>query len=392
MVGGRWLKEALQRALALHDQAGAGEEKGTTMKRDDRFRPEFEDNDVGRIKAETWDATDTEVDAILAAYGVPSTGELEKPGCYLQMTHPADQVERRRANDIVLVPLGSTELHGPHGVGAQDTLQVTRLCEAVRRHTAEQGRAVNLAWPPWLYGNHPKHHVGLIGTIPVSTTVLRQQLVDVVFGLWSQGYRKIIFVNNHAQHWVIAQAIDDFLLRYPELSAFMVAFDWCCAMSEFFRTKDRGGPFEDDFVHGDETETSLALLLAPEMVDMSRAVDTKIRAYLPDGHFNKSASQRNRPNLWWSVRNNVPLETIAQPEGVLGRATLASAEKAKRPVAAALRYLTLLIEHILETFPPDTVPPIEEVTLFTEKETRGYYKKLGEEGYKNPYRLWKPYD
>lgn len=354
--------------------------------------PEFEDTAVGRLKQEIWEASDAEIDRILTdEYGVPSPGEMETPGTYIQNTHPRELTERRKRNDIVMVPLGSTELHGPHSVSAQDTLQVTRLVEAVRRATRKQEREVALAYPPWPYGNHPKHHIGLIGTIPISQSVLEKLLVDVMFGLWSQGYRKMVFVNNHAQHWVISGAIDIFSLRYPELPFYAVAFDWCTAMSEFFRTRDRGGPFEDDFIHADEAETSLALLLAPETVDMSRAVDTVPVGYLPEGHFNKSANQRSRPNQWWSVRNNTPLEMVATPVGVVGRSTLASADKAKRAVAAALRYQSLLIDQILEAFPPGVTPPTEEVTLFDEREIEGYLKEPDEPGYQNPYRIWRPF-
>lgn len=243
--------------------------------------PEFENTTVGQLKEQLWRAGDKEINGILGEYGVPSAGEMEKPGVYLQMTHPKEIEERLSRNDIVLIPLGSTEKHGPHSVGAQDTLQVTRICEAVRRFTARQGREVGLAQPPWLYGNHPSHHIGMIGTIPVSPNVLYKQLVDVMFGLWAMGYRKMIFVNNHAQHWVITQAQDEFCYRYPMLPNYSVNYDWHSAVSEFFRTKDRGGPFEDDFIHGDEAETSLPLLLAPETVDMSRAVNTQPHGYLP---------------------------------------------------------------------------------------------------------------
>jgi creatinine amidohydrolase len=354
--------------------------------------PEFEDTSVGRLKREIWDADDDEIDRILREeFLIPSPGEIETPGSYIQMTHPDVLARRREMNDIVLVPLGSTELHGPHSVSAQDTLQVTRLVEGVRRATARRDREVALAHSPWTYGNHPKHHVGLIGTIPISQSVLEMLLVDVMFGLWSLGYRKMIFVNNHAQHWVISGAIDRFALRYPELPFLALAVDWCCTMAEFFRTEDRGGPFQDDFVHADEAETSLALLLAPETVDMAKAVDTAPHSYLPDGHFNKSASQRSRPNLWWAVRNNTPLEMVATPVGVVGRATLASAEKAKRAVAGASRYLMLLIDEILEVFPPGSPPPIEDVTLFDRSEIEGYLKRPDEPGYRNPYRIWRPF-
>jgi creatinine amidohydrolase len=77
---------------------------------------------------------------------------------------------------------------------------------------------------------------------------------------------------------------------------------------------------------------------------------------------------------------------------VVGRATLASGDKAKRAVAAALGYLTLLVEDILETFPPGVLPPIEEVTLFRREEIEGFLVKPGEPGYRNPYLLWRPFE
>jgi creatinine amidohydrolase len=352
----------------------------------------FEKNRVGNLKSRLWNASAKEIDELLKEYEVPSRGEKDKPGCYIQNTVRAEQLKKKERNDVVLIPLGSTELHGFHCASGQDTLQVERLCEAMRRYTAKKGREVNIAMSPWIYGNHPKHHVGMLGTIPISPSTLERQLVDLMFGLWADGYRKFIFINNHAQHWIISSAIDMFGLRYPELSFYAVAFDWCSAVWEFFQTQDKGGPFVEDFIHADEAETSLMLLLASEMVDMKQAVNTKPRGYLPDGHFNKSANQLAfRPNLWWSVRNNAPLEFVATPEGVVGSATLATAEKAKRPVAAALAYLTLLHDDILERFPVGTLPPIEEVTLFKKEEIEGYMKKPDEPGYKNPYRLWRPY-
>lgn len=351
--------------------------------------PEFEENAVGNLKKEVWHASDAEIDGFLRDFNIPSAGEMDKPGCYIHTTLPRRQQKRLEKNDIVLIPLGSTEVHGYHSVPSQDTLQVTRMSEAVRRYTAKKDKEVSIALPPWIYGNHPKHHVGMMGTIPISPDTLKQLLVDVMFGLWAQGLRKFIFINNHAQHWLIVSAMDEFGLRYPELPYYAVAFDWCSAVWEFFQ---RGINFEENFIHADEAETSLMLLLAPEMVDMSQAIDTESRAYLPDGHFNKSANQLvHRPNLWYSVRDNVPLEIIANPEGTIGSATKASAEKAKRPVVAALRYLTLLIDDILATFPPGILPPIEEVTLYRNEEIEGYLKKPGEPGYKNPYRLWRPY-
>jgi creatinine amidohydrolase len=72
---------------------------------------------------------------------------------------------------------------------------------------------------------------------------------------------------------------------------------------------------------------------------------------------------------------------------VVGKATHGTAEKAKRPVAAILRYLTLLNDQILEAFPAGTVPPVEEVTLRTEAEMEPYLREPLSEGWKPVYQL-----
>ena len=44
----------------------------------------FEDNAVGRLKKEIWEASDARIDAWLAEYGMPSPCEWAKPGAYIQ--------------------------------------------------------------------------------------------------------------------------------------------------------------------------------------------------------------------------------------------------------------------------------------------------------------------
>jgi creatinine amidohydrolase len=93
----------------------------------------FEKTSVGKLKERLWNASDKEIDAILKDYGIPSPGEMEKPGSYIQNTLRTELVENRRKNDIVLIPIGSTENHGAHTVSGFDTFLVTRIAEAVRR-------------------------------------------------------------------------------------------------------------------------------------------------------------------------------------------------------------------------------------------------------------------
>jgi creatinine amidohydrolase/Fe(II)-dependent formamide hydrolase-like protein len=346
----------------------------------------FEDNAVGRLKKAVWEASDEEIDAILAEYGIPSPVEWGKPGSYIQTTIRHQVEANRRKNDIVFIPVGCTELHGRHLASASDTLYVSQIVEGVRRYTARHGAPVNLALPPLMYGAHPYHHLGMPGTVVVRENVVRELMIDVMLGLWNDGFRKQIIINNHGQLWVLESTIQQFQKRYQLPGIFRV-IDWHRAVRQFFRTTDKGGKWDTNFVHADESETSLGLLLHPEMVDMAYAVDTEGKSYLPDGHFDKSVDPFGRPSRWSEGEGHFAIEIAATPEGVVGKSTHGSAFKAKRPVAAILRYLTLCNDQILEAFPPGTTPPVEEVTLRTAEEMEPYLREPLSEGWKPVYGL-----
>ncbi len=343
----------------------------------------FEDTSVGRLEREIWLAPDEEIDRILADFGIPSPPELSKPGAYLQTTPAHIVQENLRKNDVILVPVGSTEYHGKHLPSGADTLFVTQICEAVRRYTEKQGRPVGLAWPI-AYGSHPWHHYGMPGTVIIEEDHLRDFILDIMLGLWNAGYRKQIFVNNHGHFWVLESAVQTFMKRY-QLPGVYRMIDWHRAARKFFRTKERGGELETDFVHADESETSLALLLIPDMVDMRYAVDTHPRGYLPEGHMDKAVDGLGRPSKWSDGQGHQPLEWFSTPEGVVGRATLGDPKKVKRATAFILKYLTMLIDEILQAFPPGKVPP--KVTYRTEEELEPYLKEPGSEGWRPVYQL-----
>ena len=81
------------------------------------------------------------------------------------------------------------------------------------------------------------------------------------------------------------------------------------------------------------------------------------------------------------------IEIAATPEGVVGKARSGTAHKAKRPMAAILKYLTMWHDDVLEAFPAGKVPPVEEVTLRTAKEMEPYLRKPLSEGWKPVYGL-----
>jgi len=346
----------------------------------------FEDNTVGNLKKEIWDASEEEIDAILAEYEIPSPSELGKVGCYIQNTPRVQCIEKRKKNDILFLPIGCTENHGIHANSGLDTFMVTQILEGVRRFTAKQGREVNLAFTPLNYGGHPYHHMGMPGTVIIPKEVVEEMVIYTMLGLWNDGYRKIIMINNHGHLWMLESAIHEFMKRFQLPGIFQV-LDWHRGVREFFMPVKRDDSLETNFIHADESETSVALLMFSEMVDMSVVQDAEGESYLPEGHFDTSVDPFRRPHRWSEGEGHFAIERFATPEGVVGKPSLASARKAKRPIAAILKYLTLLNDQILEAFPAGTVPPVDKVTLRTPEELEPFLKEPFSEGWKSVYEL-----
>jgi creatinine amidohydrolase/Fe(II)-dependent formamide hydrolase-like protein len=353
--------------------------------REDLF---FENTSVGRLKKRIWEASKEEIDKILGDYGIPTPSELAKPGTYIQTTIRKKVDENRKKNDIVFIPVGSTEQHGRHTVTALDTFMVTQILEGVRRFTAKKGAPVNLAWTPLNYGGHPHHHIGMPGTIHLEDEVLKRNLIDVMVGLWNDGFRKQILINNHGHQWLLEASIQE-LQKTWNLPGIFRCIDWHRAVREFFRTKDRGGDWETNFVHADEAETSVMLLLAPEYVEMMLAQETEVKGFLPDGHFDKAVEPFSRPSKWSEGQGHSPIELASVPEGVVGSPNLGDAKKAKRTIAAILSYLTLVHDEILTAFPAGKLPPVEKTTMRTEKEMEPFLKEPFTKGWRPIYAIQK---
>jgi len=274
---------------------------------------------------------------------------------YLQNMKGFEVEERLKVNDIIIVPLGSTEAHGPHACSGEDTFLVTRMAELVAQRTG-----CTVAQPLW-YGSHPYHHLGMPGTIVIPEEIFIGMTRAIMAGLWNMGFRKMILLNGHGQEYVIPTAIHQFAKIY-QVPGIFINLNWYHAVPQHLKTKEEGGPYETPFIHADEVETSWSLALFPEMFDMSKAVDSEPKGFLQEGHIDKAGNLLNRPIAWYGHVGGGPIEVSAYPEGVVGKATLADAEKAKEGVEALLDYMVTLHDDILSNFPPGVLPPIEQMT------------------------------
>ncbi len=293
----------------------------------------------------------------MSKWKLPATGGYMETasGIYFQTMTNKEVEERLKTNDVLLLPVGSTENHGPNAPYGEDTFLDTRLCELVAKETG-----CTVAEPIW-YGSHPYHHLGMPGTIMIPEEVLTDYLCYVFAGFWNTGFRKIIVVNGHGQDYVIPAAIHKFGKKFQVPGIILYLHFWNAA-KEQLGTKAEGGPYDTPFIHADEVEQSYSLALFPELCKQDEAVATKPSPMLPPGHINNSAENGAGPIKWYNAFGSVGMECICTPEGVIGDPTLADAEKARVGVERILNYMEKLVTDILDKYPAGELPPIEKVT------------------------------
>jgi creatinine amidohydrolase len=95
-----------------------------------------------------------------------------------------------KTNDIIFIPIGSTEQHGYAAPLGLDTYVATALVEDVAKQTGI------ISTPPIWFGDS-SHHLGFSGTISIKTETLTEYLKDVIRSLARHKFKKIIFINGH---------------------------------------------------------------------------------------------------------------------------------------------------------------------------------------------------
>jgi creatinine amidohydrolase len=186
---------------------------------------------------------------------------MKPPTVFLgEMTNP--ELEAFLAeHQTVIVPVGSTEQHGPHGPLLTDVLVPT---EVARRIAARVGAVVA---PSINYGlSYP--HVGFTGVAHLRIPTFMALIEDVCASLAAMGFRRIVFLNGHYDNtYAIAYACANVRDRLPaEVTAFPINFwDGMTAdeAGEFF------GPATG--LHAYRGETSAVMAINPDLVDLDAA-------------------------------------------------------------------------------------------------------------------------
>src|SRR5215813_3557429 len=113
-----------------------------------------------------------------------------------ELTAPEAAKLARSPKVVVILPLGAIEQHGPHLPLLVDWRGAEELAYGIAPHLARAGWSPVLA-PPIPYGVSTLA-VGWPGTVSLTVATLCRLVVEVVSGLASHGFRRVVLTNYQA--------------------------------------------------------------------------------------------------------------------------------------------------------------------------------------------------
>ena len=252
-----------------------------------------------------------------------------------EMTDPEVEAHLRN-RQTVIVPIGSTEQHGPHAPLLTDVLIPVEVARRVAEATgALVAPSVNYAL------SYP--HVGFSGVVHIRIPTFMALIEDLCTSLADVGFRRIVFLNGHYDNtYAIAYACANAAERMPaDVRAFPVNY-WDgmtpAEAAEFFDPSTG--------LHANRGETSAVLAINPALVDMDRAN----AEFPPFPEVTSPASVHTA--FFFSAPGSVHRATRS---GTWGDATQATADFGERYLAVVVESTIRLLADIERTF--EAMPP-----------------------------------
>ncbi|MDZ7849573.1 MAG: creatininase family protein [Halodesulfurarchaeum sp.] len=219
--------------------------------------------------------------------------------------------------DLALLPVGSTEQHGPHDPLGTDFLTAGRVAS----ETADRMADSVMVAPPVPVGISEEHSQ-FTGTLWVAPDTFRSYVREVAESLVHHGWNRIVLVNGHGGNVPALGEVAADLSRQSE--ALVVPFTWFDAVDGQF-----------DMGHAGPIETSFLLHTHPELVREDRL----------------EAGRDGGTDSWgeWVSGTNLAHDAAEFTEnGTVGDPTKASAEAGENLLDGAVTALEALLEAVAE--------------------------------------------
>ncbi|PRX08131.1 UNVERIFIED_ORG: creatinine amidohydrolase [Martelella mediterranea] len=215
------------------------------------------------------------------------------------------------ANTVAILPLASTEQHGPHLPVATDVAIAQGMLDTLQENIPDNLDVLVL--PVQEIGKANEHIHGP-GTLSFGADLLIPAWTTIGEKVAAAGLRKIIMVNSHGGNLDIMSIV---------AREMRVRFEMVAVATQWARFGTPDGMISEEErtygIHGGEVETSLMLHFRPELVKMENAENFASLA-----KWQKENTRRLQPTppnaLAWVAHD-------LNPKGALGNAAIATAEK-----------------------------------------------------------------
>ena len=217
----------------------------------------------------------------------------------IDYTKTADEVVRE-SSDLAILPIGSTEQHGPHLPICTDIVVATEISKKIALKTG--GYLL-----PTLPISTCYEHKGKKGSVWMRPTTLYNVIEDIVLCLKSQGFKRVAVVLGHGGIFIATPVIRELNAMYDDLKVAKIDF------LQFFQTKEMNEILESkDNLHACEYETSLMLYFNEELVKKDKIKEAD---FIPD-----------YPRDFLNYASLIKLSDT----GVWGKASLGTKEKGEK--------------------------------------------------------------
>jgi len=212
------------------------------------------------------------------------------------MSWPEVETYLQGRTDII-VPIGSTEQHGPTGLIGTDALTAEGIAWKL-------GETVGAVVGPTLGVGMAHHHLAFPGTVSLRPATLMAVVADVVASLRRHGFTRILFVNGHGGN---VATVNTALQQIAAESSFGQAGPLpVCALVNWYegqrvRALARDLYGDQDGSHATASEISVTWALHPDQVRRGDFADrgpagrpwtdaVDFRAKFPDGRIGSNPS------------------------------------------------------------------------------------------------------
>ncbi len=213
-----------------------------------------------------------------AAQTSPVWGQTKVKNYLPHMTVPEVRDLLTRT-DMVIIPIGAVEQHGLHLPTGTDIISGIERAKLIAAQT-------DVLVAPVLFLGQSPYHMEFPGTITLSSETIQQVMVEAVESLIQHGFKRFLFLSAHGGN----SAATTFIVDRINQETAGIAINLGSVLGPF-RDREKLAAIPESGLfdrHAGVSETSRALYLMPDLVDLDAAVPAELtfpphmEAMLPD--------------------------------------------------------------------------------------------------------------